>query len=188
MYIVTLYVKAWFSATKAIEAPNNDLTFLKAMAHYDAIENTVLQRLVNKFCGHLWYLSDEPVALALFDQNVTFDIKRKMANNIRIFAEDEEKYEEELSDEEVDQSSNEDSDGVDDIEAEDDKINSGASGAEGRSRTVIGFTGVKRITLAPTEVHQKIMKDLSHYVTPGTANFFSRFGLPISFLNSDPET
>lgn len=41
IFIVTLYVKAWFSATKATEAPNNDLKFLKAIAGYASIDQIV---------------------------------------------------------------------------------------------------------------------------------------------------
>lgn len=62
---------------------------MKAIASYASIDMIVSQRLLNKYCGHLWYLSGEAVALALFDANVSCEIKRKMANAIRIF--DEEK-------------------------------------------------------------------------------------------------
>ena len=86
--MVTLYVKAWFSTTRATEAPNNDLSLLKAIAGYASIDKIVSQRLVKRFCGHLWYLSGEAVAFALFYPNIPCDIKRKMAHAIRVFEEE----------------------------------------------------------------------------------------------------
>lgn len=85
IFIVALYVKAWFNATSAIEASNNDFNFLKAITNYAFIDEVVSQRLWKGFSGHLWYLSGEGASLALFDKYVPHDIKRKMANAIRAF-------------------------------------------------------------------------------------------------------
>lgn len=194
IFIVTLYVKAWFSTTRAAEAPNNDLNFLKALAGYASIDEIVSKRLVKRFCAHLWYLSGEAVALALFDPNVHCDIKQKIATVIRVFEEEKEAWEEEeLSDDEMDESSDEDSEkegDVDDIE-EDDLEDSGESGNQYPAPPVhvVGFKGVKRIILTSKQVNQKLlMKDLSDYVTPETANFFKRFGLSTDFIVTYPET
>lgn len=192
IFIVTLYVKAWFSSTKAIEAINNDLNFLKGIVRYASIDQIVSERLVKRFCGHLWYLSGEAVALGLFDPNIPCDIKRKMAKAILIFEEEKEEYEEELSDDEMDESSVDASEKESDVGAieEDDLEDSGSSGNQDRARSVhvFGFQGVKRITLTSKQINKEVMhNDLSHFVTPETANFFTRFGLSADFIGTDPD-
>lgn len=102
IFIVTLYVKAWFKTTSAIEAPYNDFNFLIAISDYALIDEDVAQRLWKRFSGHLWYLSGEAVSLALFDKNVPCGTKRKMANAIIAFKEEKEKYEKNINSEKED--------------------------------------------------------------------------------------
>ena len=41
------------------------------------------QELVSNFWGHLWYLSEELVALAFFDQTLSPNTKEKMVNALK---------------------------------------------------------------------------------------------------------
>jgi len=75
---VHLYVKAWFQAPSAISAPHNDLLLLKDTDSYKDINPTVSGIAMKKFLGHLWYLSEELIALAFFDDEVPNDVKRKI--------------------------------------------------------------------------------------------------------------
>ena len=69
------YIKSWFTSRLPIEAPKNDLELLKSLANECCSPaNKALKKLAN----HLWYLSEELVALALFDSNVTLEEKRRM--------------------------------------------------------------------------------------------------------------
>ena len=57
------YIKSWFTSRLSIEAPKNDLELLKSLANESCSPaNKALKKLAN----HLWYLSEELVALALF--------------------------------------------------------------------------------------------------------------------------
>ncbi|KYN05953.1 hypothetical protein ALC62_03109, partial [Cyphomyrmex costatus] len=72
IFIVQLFVKAWFTA------PNHDLQFLKSLIRFENINKKAAQAAVKKFTGHLWYLNEELVGLAFFDSTVSSDTKEKM--------------------------------------------------------------------------------------------------------------
>lgn len=78
VFIVTIYIKNWFTAAFATCAPNNDLQLMKTSINYDNLD--ISNATVKKMMGHLWYLSDELVGLCLFDQNVSVDTKRKIVH------------------------------------------------------------------------------------------------------------
>lgn len=77
IFLIRLYIKAWFTAPLAIKAPNQDFNFLKNLSSY--YDNEVAQTALKKICGHLWYLNDENIALAFFDDEVPNDLKKKMS-------------------------------------------------------------------------------------------------------------
>lgn len=78
IFVVKIYLKVWFKASVAIEAPMQTLTLLKNLHAYSNIDANVSKEALRKFCNHLWYLSPENVALAFFDPNITFDNKKRM--------------------------------------------------------------------------------------------------------------
>lgn len=82
LFIVRIYVKAWFGCTKAIEAPNQDLNLIKNIIAYP--EQDIAFALLQKVSDHLWYLSEEAVGLSFFDNNVSVDIKKKMVKAINV--------------------------------------------------------------------------------------------------------
>ncbi|KAL4096532.1 hypothetical protein QTP88_021470 [Uroleucon formosanum] len=67
-----------FDAPSANKAPFQDLTFIKNLLNYIAIDKDTSQIAIKKFCGHLWYLSSELCGFAFFDEAVSIDTKRKM--------------------------------------------------------------------------------------------------------------
>lgn len=91
LFIVKLYVKVWFQCTKASRAPKLDLQFLKDIHAYQSIDKQTSDTILNKFRTQAWYLSEEPIALAFFDDNVTIEEKRNM---VRAFNEQPEPNEE----------------------------------------------------------------------------------------------
>ena len=82
VFIVRLYVRAWCTAPDAIAASYHDLQFLQSLKRYADIHPAISKAAVNKFSGHLWYLNEELIALALFDPAVPPDSKRAMAQAI----------------------------------------------------------------------------------------------------------
>lgn len=76
IFLTRLYVRYWYDCVHAIEAPRQDLQFIKdAIGYFDKqVSSTLLEKMRN----HLWYLSEEAVGLAFFDSEVPLEIKRKM--------------------------------------------------------------------------------------------------------------
>ena len=82
-FVVTAYVKAWFQAPVAVSAPNNDLLLLKALHAFKAQDPEVGNAAITKFSNHLWYLSEELISLAFFDDHVPVETKRHMVLALR---------------------------------------------------------------------------------------------------------
>jgi hypothetical protein len=77
-FAVSIYIKHWFSATCAASAPRNDLNLLKSLQNYKNTNEKIANAALGKIKNHLWYLSEEMVALAFFDEGTSFDTKTKM--------------------------------------------------------------------------------------------------------------
>lgn len=83
IFVVKLYVKAWFGCTNAIKAPNQDLSFIREAFEFEAIDKVASQAVIEKMQNHLWYLTPETVGLAFFDPNVEIEVKRKMLSRLK---------------------------------------------------------------------------------------------------------
>lgn len=75
VFVVIIYVKYWFQAPVASSAPRNDLWLLKNLKSFENINKNMSKKALTKLLGHLWYLSEELVALAFFDDEVSFESK-----------------------------------------------------------------------------------------------------------------
>lgn len=78
LFVVKLYLKFWFQAASAVSAPRNDLLFLTEIDKYAEENKDVSKVALNKFLQHLWYLSEELIAFAFFDDEVTIETKQSM--------------------------------------------------------------------------------------------------------------
>ncbi|GBP33326.1 hypothetical protein EVAR_30915_1 [Eumeta japonica] len=78
VFTVSIYVKYWYQAPSACAAPRNDLQLLKDLVSFQNINKAMSQNAIHKILGHLWYLSEELVCLAFFDDALSLDDKRKM--------------------------------------------------------------------------------------------------------------
>lgn len=83
IFVVKLYIKAWYGCTNAIKAPNQDLNFLREAFEYAQINVNVSNAVVEKMKNHLWYLTPLKVGMGLFDSNVSLEVKRKMINRLK---------------------------------------------------------------------------------------------------------
>lgn len=86
-FIIQVNLEAWFQCGLPLSAPRLDLALLKKLLHLS--NSSGLPKSVNvyeaaamKLCNHLWYLSDEQVALAFFDPEVPLEEKRRMTEAI----------------------------------------------------------------------------------------------------------
>ena len=83
IFVVRLYVKAWFTASNAAAAPANDLQFLKDLVAYEAVNPKIGKVSADKFGSHLWYLSEELVGLSLFDDHISHQEKSAIIKAIQ---------------------------------------------------------------------------------------------------------
>lgn len=91
-FIVRLYVRIWFCAPLPVAAPKLDFNFLLDLFSYSRIDKDISAVTLKKLCRHLWYLSEEAVGLAFFDETIPFDVKTKMVQAIKGQTEDEDDY------------------------------------------------------------------------------------------------
>lgn len=82
LFCSLLYTKQWTLCPNAASSPANDLSFLKLITRYNDINAGISNAAVQAMLRHLWYLSEELIALAFFDDEVDKDTKRKMVNNL----------------------------------------------------------------------------------------------------------
>lgn len=83
IFVILFYIKVWYNSTSAIQAPNNDLEFMKNLIQSKNIDPPVLQRACQKMIEHLWYLNEELATISLFDNNVSVDVKKKIVAAIQ---------------------------------------------------------------------------------------------------------
>ena len=77
-FIVTIYIKAWFTSTRANKAPQHDIQFLQSLSNYAKVDPIIAEATVSKFINHLWYIIPEAAALSFFDKDISVECKRKM--------------------------------------------------------------------------------------------------------------
>jgi len=79
IFLLKIYIKPWFRAPNAVEAPLQDLLFLKSLVEFKKVNEKISEAAIKKFANHLWYLTGEIVVFSLFDPLVSFEMKQKIA-------------------------------------------------------------------------------------------------------------
>lgn len=82
-FIIKCYAEQWFGCMNAIEAPLNDIIFLKKLVLYKNINKKIAEVAIRKFTNHLWYLNDECITFSLFDERIEINEKRKMVEILK---------------------------------------------------------------------------------------------------------
>lgn len=77
-FAVELYVKSWYTASVPHSAPRLDLQLLKSLVKYKESEEKIATNALKKLLNHLWYLSEQLIAFAFFDEDVPIEMKNKM--------------------------------------------------------------------------------------------------------------
>jgi len=81
-FIVKCYTESWFRAPDAVQAPLNDIMFIKKLHSYKNDDKNIAEITLNKFLNHLWYLNEECAAFSLFDDRINVKQKRNMVQKI----------------------------------------------------------------------------------------------------------
>ena len=83
IFAVSTYLKTWMTASLASSAPRNDLELMKAVLKYEVVNPGISSAVATKLTSHLWYLSEEMTALALFDRDIDGQTKRQLVRAIK---------------------------------------------------------------------------------------------------------
>lgn len=83
LFVVKFYVKIWFQCTKPLQAPRLDLQFMKDILAYRSIDRETSSVVLKKFRTQSWYLSEELIALAFFDVDVSIEEKKIMVQTFK---------------------------------------------------------------------------------------------------------
>ncbi|CAH1110777.1 unnamed protein product [Psylliodes chrysocephalus] len=83
IFVVLFYIKAWFTSTSAILAPKEDLELMQKLNLYQEQNLPVSLAAIKKLSDHLWYLNEDLAVFALFDKNVSVEIKRQMVESMK---------------------------------------------------------------------------------------------------------
>ena len=71
------------TAPLAISAPRNDLNLLKTLIKYEQVNPKVSKAAATKMANHMWYLSEDLVGLAFFDDHVATSTKCQMVQALK---------------------------------------------------------------------------------------------------------
>ena len=83
IFAVRIYLKAWMQAPLAAHAPMHDLSLMKELSTYRAIDPRSADAAFMKMKKHTWYLQPELACLGLFDDHVDLKTKREMVEKLR---------------------------------------------------------------------------------------------------------
>jgi len=78
LFVICVYLKAWFTCSSAASAPRQDLQLLQKLVNYKRTNKTVASAALKVFMRHLWYVSETLVGLSLFDDEVDDETKISM--------------------------------------------------------------------------------------------------------------
>lgn len=78
IFIVNVHVKVWFKIALPIVAPKNELDFIKKLLEYDKHKSAIFKVICQKLKDHVWYFSEELLAMALIDEKILNKQKRAM--------------------------------------------------------------------------------------------------------------
>lgn len=84
LFLVLIYVRAWFGSNQSIEAANNDIQLIKTSIAYKKIDRVTSEIILDKIGNHLWYLGSEVIGMSFFDSRVPDREKRKMVIALNI--------------------------------------------------------------------------------------------------------
>jgi hypothetical protein len=81
-FIVKIYIKYWCTVTNVSEAPFNDITLIRTLNTYKSDDKNIAEACLSKFLNHLWYLNEECIVFSIFDERISLEIRKKMADTL----------------------------------------------------------------------------------------------------------
>jgi hypothetical protein len=83
VFVMNVYLEAWYTCPLPTSAPRNDLALLRKLERYKTVDESVAKAAIKSFTGHLWYINEVLVGLAFFDSEVNSDTKVDMVTALQ---------------------------------------------------------------------------------------------------------
>jgi hypothetical protein len=83
IFVVRVYVQAWFVAPLAVSAPRNDLALLQKLVAYSKVNKRIAAVAQTRLVYHLWYLSEIMMGITVFDEGLSVTEREKVVTNMR---------------------------------------------------------------------------------------------------------
>lgn len=207
VFLIRYYIKLWFQSSDPCVAARIDLQFLQDMIRYIKVDENMAKLILQKFSRHLWYLSEEAIGMAIFDETISNEIKTKMVAKLRLGDPSSSEAEASTSSgspdkmEELCEEQGEEDESEPQLEfnykEEDDEIFSDVDDSDESNYEEESDISIRQPDEFD-ECHHKVLvdveemiktylkKDVSDFVTRKTYQFFQRFQIPCSFLQKPP--
>ena len=83
LFTITLYARAWLTASITCNAPYNDLCMLQSIEAFHNIDSKVADVTLSEMKGYLWYVSEDLVKLSIFSDKVFAEKKKQICFRIQ---------------------------------------------------------------------------------------------------------
>ncbi len=82
LFVVFVYLKAWFSAPSLMSAATNDIDLFTSLQKFKTVHKKVSTATSTVLNRHTWYLTEELIPLSLFDEHLPIETRNLLATKI----------------------------------------------------------------------------------------------------------
>ena len=82
LFVVFVYLRAWFTALALVSAASNDLNLFQSLQKFKSVDkkiSTITTAVLNR---HTWYLTEELIPLSFFNEELPLDERTLLATKI----------------------------------------------------------------------------------------------------------
>ena len=90
LFVVFIYLKAWFNSSSLTSAAKNDLELYKLLLKFKKIHSKISQSASEVLNRHTWYLTEDAITLTLFNEDICTEERTLYAKKIYELAATEE--------------------------------------------------------------------------------------------------
>ena len=78
LFVVFIYLKAWFNSPSLTSAAKNDLELYKLLLKFKKIHSKISQSACEVLNRHTWYLTEDAITLTLFNEDIIYTEERTL--------------------------------------------------------------------------------------------------------------
>ena len=82
MFVIFCYVKSWFNSPSLTTAAVNDINLFTRLEKFKKVDRAVSLKTLSVLNRHTWYLTEENIAIALFNTDISLERRSELAKKI----------------------------------------------------------------------------------------------------------